>query len=81
MNAVDFGQGRRSEGRVRRRGSLEASQASNAGGAEVEDAAEVEGVVEGGALVVEHDVVGAGDAHDGVGSRCPNIVRRQSVSS
>jgi hypothetical protein len=50
-------------------------------GAEVEDAAEVEGVVEGGALVVEHDVVGAGDAHDGVGSRCPNIVRRQSVSS
>lgn len=32
------------------------------GGAQVEDAAEVEGVVEGGGLVVEHDVVGAGNA-------------------
>ena len=34
------------------------------GGAQAEDAAQVERVVEGGALVVEHDVVGAGDAHD-----------------
>lgn len=34
------------------------------GWAEVEEAAEVEGVVEGCALVVEHDVVGSGDAHD-----------------
>ena len=34
------------------------------GGAKVEEAAEVEGVVEGGALVVEHDVVCAGYAHD-----------------
>ena len=33
-------------------------------GAEAEGAAEVEGVVEAGALVVEHDVVGSGDAHD-----------------
>ena len=34
------------------------------GGAEAEDAAQVERVVEAGALVVEHDVVGAGHAHD-----------------
>ena len=42
-----------------------ASQASNSGaGRRLRSAAEVERVVEGGALVVEHDVVGAGDAHD-----------------
>ena len=33
-------------------------------GAEAEETAEVEGVVEAGALVVEHDVVRAGNAHD-----------------
>jgi len=33
-------------------------------GTEVEDAAEVKGVVKGGALVVEHDVVSSGDTHD-----------------
>ena len=53
--------GRRIEGgrSGRRRATLELG-----GGAQVEQAAEVEGVVEAGALVVEHDVVGAGDAHD-----------------
>ncbi len=34
--------------------------------AEAEQIADEEGVVEGGALVAEHDVVGAGDAHDEV---------------
>ena len=34
------------------------------GGAEVEELAEGEGVVERGALVVEHDVVGSRNAHD-----------------
>jgi hypothetical protein len=33
-------------------------------GSEVEEAAEVERVVEGGALVVEHDVICSGDSHD-----------------
>ena len=51
------------------------------GGAKVEEAAEVEGVVEGGALVVEHDVVCAGDTHDVVdpggaehGEECVHVV-------
>ncbi len=50
-------------------------------GAEVEEAAEVEGVVEGCALVVEHDVVCAGDAHDVVdaggaehGEECVHVI-------
>jgi hypothetical protein len=50
-------------------------------GAEVEEAAEVEGVVEGCALVVEHDVVCAGDTHDVVdacgaehGEECVHVV-------
>jgi len=51
------------------------------GWAEIEEAAEVEGVVEGGALVVEHDVVCAGDAHNVVdacgaehGEECVHVV-------
>ena len=34
------------------------------GRAQAEEFADVEGVVEAGALVIEHDVVRAGDAHD-----------------
>ena len=34
------------------------------GGAEIEQPAEVEGVVEACALVVKHDVIGSGDSHD-----------------
>ena len=51
------------------------------GWTQVEEAAEVECIVEGGALVVEHDVVCAGDAHDVVdsggaehGEECVHVV-------
>jgi len=39
-------------------------------GSEAEDTAQIERVVEARALVVEHDVVGAGDAHDVVDAGC-----------
>jgi hypothetical protein len=50
-------------------------------GAKIENAAKVKRVVETGALVVEHDVVGTGDAHDVIdaggaekGEQCVHIV-------